>query len=356
MPSSTATVRVPTASSSARSWETSSSVPSNASSASSSASRLSMSRWFVGSSRIRTFAPHATRIASDSRRRSPPRQPVERLLGLLAAEEEAPEQRARLVRRQPGVHRARLDDLVRPPARPPAELLGVLREMADLHVVACRELAARERPHARERVDERRLAGAVGSDERHVLAALEPQLGAVEQHLRRIRADLDAPADQLEDDAPRALRRLEVELQPLAVARVALDALDLVQALDARLRLLGLRRLRPEALDERARAARSRPAACRSRAPSRSRARPARCATASTCRGSSASGRPRARARRCRRPRGTSGRARRGRSPRRARRASSRAIRATRCRGGSSARRAAAGRDLPRARARATRA
>ena len=71
-PSSMAIVRVPTASSSARSWDTSSSAPSNARSASSSASRLSRSRWLVGSSRIRTFAPEATRIASESRRSSPP--------------------------------------------------------------------------------------------------------------------------------------------------------------------------------------------------------------------------------------------------------------------------------------------
>ena len=69
------TCACPTASSSARSCETSSTVPSNALSASSSASRASMSRWLVGSSRISTFAPDATRIASESRRRSPPDRP-----------------------------------------------------------------------------------------------------------------------------------------------------------------------------------------------------------------------------------------------------------------------------------------
>ena len=70
------------------------------SSASSSASRLSTSRWFVGSSRISTFAPECTRIASDSRWRSPPERPGDRLLRVLAGEQEAAEQRARLVRRQ----------------------------------------------------------------------------------------------------------------------------------------------------------------------------------------------------------------------------------------------------------------
>ena len=46
--------------------------PGNASSAASSASRLSRSRWLVGSSSTRKFAPEATIAARASRRRSPP--------------------------------------------------------------------------------------------------------------------------------------------------------------------------------------------------------------------------------------------------------------------------------------------
>ena len=65
-------MRSGTASSSARSCDTRRTVPGNASSAASSASRLSRSRWFVGSSRTRKFAPEATRSASARRRRSPP--------------------------------------------------------------------------------------------------------------------------------------------------------------------------------------------------------------------------------------------------------------------------------------------
>ena len=76
-PSSQTRVRVPTASSRARSWETRITAPSKAESASSSASRLSMSRWLVGSSRISTLAPEATRIASESRRCSPPEMSLE---------------------------------------------------------------------------------------------------------------------------------------------------------------------------------------------------------------------------------------------------------------------------------------
>ena len=68
-------MRLPIASSSARSWDTSSSDPGNDASAVSSASRLSRSRWLVGSSRISRLAPELTRIASDRRRRSPPDRP-----------------------------------------------------------------------------------------------------------------------------------------------------------------------------------------------------------------------------------------------------------------------------------------
>ena len=74
--SSKATIRSGTASSSARSWETSRIVPGKASSAASSASRDSTSRWFVGSSRMRKFDPDATSSASASRRRSPPESAV----------------------------------------------------------------------------------------------------------------------------------------------------------------------------------------------------------------------------------------------------------------------------------------
>ena len=54
--------------------------PGNASSAASSASRLSRSRWFVGSSSTRKFAPDATTSASASRRRSPPESSDDLLL------------------------------------------------------------------------------------------------------------------------------------------------------------------------------------------------------------------------------------------------------------------------------------
>src|SRR4051794_30457368 len=100
---------------------------------------------------------------------------------------------------------------------------------------------------ADQRLEQRRLAGPVRADERHVLAALEPQLRPVEQHLA---GHLQPPVLELEDHPPRALRRLERERQRAPVLRVALDALHLVELLDARLRLARLGCLVAEALDE----------------------------------------------------------------------------------------------------------
>ncbi len=177
-------------------------------------------------------------------------EPVERLLDLVAGEEEAAEQRARLVRCQPRALARGLDHRARPAE---LELLAVLGEVADHHVVPGLQPALGERRLARERADQGGLAGAVGSDERDVLAALEPQLGLVQQRPRRRGiADLEAAVLELEDHAARALGLLELEAQVARVARVARDppGLELAQLLDAVLRLVGLRRLRREALDE----------------------------------------------------------------------------------------------------------
>ena len=132
MCSSIATVRSATASSRARSWETSRIEPGNASSAASSASRLSRSRWFVGSSSTRKFAPEAT---IDRERQPPPLAAGQHrhlllLLGV-AREEELAEQVLRLRPGQPGhrdgavEHRAAL-----------VELHLVLREVGRLDAVA----------------------------------------------------------------------------------------------------------------------------------------------------------------------------------------------------------------------------
>jgi hypothetical protein len=68
---------------------------------------------------------HVRAAGDEDRERQAPAlaaaQPGQRLLGLLAAEQEAPEQRARLVRGEPGVARARLEHAAGLP-----QLLGVL--------------------------------------------------------------------------------------------------------------------------------------------------------------------------------------------------------------------------------------
>ena len=150
-----------------------------------------------------------------------PREPFERLLGLLAGEQEAAEQRPRLARRQAGQVGGRLEHR---PGRAGRELLGVLAQVADLDVVAGPELALDDRSPgaalrlaaAGQRLDQRGLARAVGADQRHVLAALEPQFAVVEQQAV---ADRHPAVLELEHHPTAALRGLEGELQPGAVGR-----------------------------------------------------------------------------------------------------------------------------------------
>src|SRR5205814_85640 len=99
------------------------------------------------------------------------REPGDRFLRVLAGEEEAAEQGSRLVGREAG---GTLRDLEH--RAPGSHLLGVLAEVADLRVVPPAQLAAVELAPPGERLDEGRLAGAVRAHERHVLAALEPEL------------------------------------------------------------------------------------------------------------------------------------------------------------------------------------
>jgi hypothetical protein len=133
-------------------------------------------------------------------------QPVERLLRRLAAEQEPPQQRARLVGLQAGRALRRLQHR----ARAAAELLRVLGEHAELDVVATPQLAAVELARPGQRVDQRRLPRPVRPDERHVLAALEPQLEVLEQCAT---ADRQRTVLDLEHHAARALRRPEREAQ-----------------------------------------------------------------------------------------------------------------------------------------------
>ena len=217
MPSSIASVRSATASSSARSWETSRTVPGNASSAASSASRLSRSRWFVGSSSRRKFAPEATTSASASRRRSPPESADDGLLVLVpAGEEEPPEQVLRLRALEPG---PRLDAAARTVprsrrARPRAARSTRPRRRG-------RAGASRRRARvAEQRLEERRLARAVRADQRDVLAALERE-DDVASSVLVARRELDA--FDLDHGPPASRRLQELEAEALRAARQQVD-------------------------------------------------------------------------------------------------------------------------------------
>ena len=222
-------------------------MPGNASSAASSDSRDSRSRWFVGSSSTSRFAPDATTIASASRRRSPPDSAADRLLVLVpAGEEEAAEQLLRLgsleARRRSSPRRA--PSRARR-ARPRAARSTPARRRARAGSRPCAGGAAPE-----QRLEQRRLAGAVRPDQRDVLAALERELRAVEQLLvaraqrrgprRRARRGRSAPASGTRSracDGGRPARRTR-------------SASSRLICLTLRLRLLRLARLRPEPLDE----------------------------------------------------------------------------------------------------------
>jgi hypothetical protein len=119
---------------------------------------------------------------------------------------------------------------------PRVELVTVLREVADDHVVPAPQLAGGRLAAPGQGVDQRGLAGAVGADEGDVLAALEPQLHVVEQGPV---AGHDAPVLEFEDHAPRPRRRRESECQRarLALGAPVAAAIEPLEALDPRLRL-----------------------------------------------------------------------------------------------------------------------
>ena len=154
---------------SARSCETSRTVPGKASSAASSASRLSRSRWFVGSSRTRKFAPDATTSASARRRRSPPESTATAFCCSSQPEKrKRPRRFCASGRRSPvapWAHSSTDAALV--------ELHLLLGEVRDLDAVAEARPAAVVLAPAEHRLEQRRLARAVRADERDVLAALE---------------------------------------------------------------------------------------------------------------------------------------------------------------------------------------
>ena len=214
-------------------------MPGNASSAASSASRLSRSRWLVGSSRTRKFAPDATTSASASRRRSPPESATTGLSWSSQPEKrKRPSSACACGALQPGgAHRA-LEH-----AAALVQLDLVLREVRDLDAVP-----DPAEPAADDRLEQRRLARAVRADQGDVLAPLEHELGVLEQ---RLRARSEVESLRLDDHSPAAhgLQELEAERATAGAGGVDTFGLDPGDLLQLRLRLP---RLRPvaEARDE----------------------------------------------------------------------------------------------------------
>ena len=180
----------------------------------------------------------------------PAGEPGQRFLGLLAGEQEAPEQRPGLARGQAGGALGGLQHALLGRAAG-AELLGVLGEVADLDVVADRRACPSGSSRRPARTSIRVVLPApLGPTSETCSPRSSHSSACSQQRHRRIRADLDAAVLELEDHAPGAFGRLEGELQPALVAGVALQALHLLQPLDPRLRLARLGGLVAEALDE----------------------------------------------------------------------------------------------------------
>jgi hypothetical protein len=100
---------------------------------------------------------------------------------------------------------------------------------------------------AEQQAQQRRLARAVGADEGHLLAPLDREVD-VAQDGHAVVADGDV--DQLGHEARRPLRRREAEAGDAGAVVGHLDAVQLLQRLDAALDLAGLRGLVAEALHE----------------------------------------------------------------------------------------------------------
>ena len=171
------------------------------------------------------------------------RQHAHPLVDVVAAEEEAAEDVADHRHHLHGAGRAHL--LVDGVGRVEHGRL-VLGEVVGDHLVPG-DADARVGPvYAGQDPHQRRLAGAVGADERDAVAALHHQVHVLEHDVLGVRSP---HALQLEEDAAGPGRVGELETDLLALGR-DLDQLDLVEHLDAALDLAGLGGLVAELVDE----------------------------------------------------------------------------------------------------------
>ncbi len=166
------------------------------------------------------------------------------LLDLVAGETEAAGERAQRTDRRVRERRLeRLEDAL----VAVEHLHRVLREVAELHRGAERDVARIRGALPRDQLQQRRLARAVRAHHAPALAAADPQVESVEDDLLAVGL---VDAGELHDVVAGARRGTELEVVGLAPLR-RLDLLDLVELLHARLHLRGVARARLEARDER---------------------------------------------------------------------------------------------------------
>src|SRR5205085_7843733 len=125
----------------------------------------------------------------------------------------------------------------------------MLREIGDAQFLGPGHTAGERSKAPGEQLHQRRLAVAVGAEQRDAIVVVDPQRHPVQDRLPRVIADRDALQ---RDDRWRQylLRRRERDLPDLAVDGRG-NRLQLLEPLDAGLRLPRLRGLGAKAVDER---------------------------------------------------------------------------------------------------------
>ena len=123
-------------------------------------------------------------------------------------------------------------------------ILGVI---TDIDIVADLRLAREGFQFAHQHAHHRGLSFAVSAHEGHFLAALDDEIGPLQDRFLRI---ADDSVLHFEGDVAAARRRRELHVDGRQVLVVDLDALDALKLLDARLHLIALGRLVAEFLDE----------------------------------------------------------------------------------------------------------